>query len=334
MAAIRPATGNTPALPDSLAVDLDVTVSIIFANASSWLPSLYKSKGSFGTEGQLLYRTDLLAGSAAHYFDQMASCPPLLTASIGTASSGEALPSLCSSVCTSDAHSLRVAVTLTLTLEATYKFLVSGSFGWWNWAVGIRESPFPIAGANSNNPAFQAALLIYTLCAFPVSPLVNNWGDANCGAWTGPSGHGLAACTSSNYLQNCALRCTRLLPWRVASSAGQSCTTVCNSQGLLCDEADQAANNYAVDSASDLISVLTNLLGRNPCTTSGHPTGVAGTASDVPNYKANGDCYYSSPGRTSSQFNCAAPHHDAHRLCYCSSPPPSPAATTSATLLG
>lgn len=93
----------------------------------------------------------------------------------------------------------------------------------------------------------------------------------------------------------------------------------------MCKEADLEANNAAVDSSSDLQSIISALGGE---TTRYSCSGQYGTGSDVPQFKRSW-CAYSSSSRALSTYDCASAPSDGNdqkrRVCWCSfmSPPPS-----------
>ena len=104
---------------------------------------------------------------------------------------------------------------------------------------------------------------------------------------------------------------------------GTSCSDTCATADLLCSEGDMLQHNAEVDSASELIAVLTGVFGFNPCG-AGWPSGQYGTGLDVPNYKRSWDqCYTSAEGRALNTLNCRHTAADSQRLCYCSLPKPS-----------
>ena len=104
--------------------------------------------------------------------------------------------------------------------------------------------------------------------------------------------------------------------WYVSETAGLTCTQVCGNANLACDAATMLENNDEIDTAAELVSLVSTLTGGNPCT---HETiDHYGSASDVPNYKANGQCFFSSPERTLESVDCEGKHSPSFRLCWCS----------------
>ena len=110
--------------------------------------------------------------------------------------------------------------------------------------------------------------------------------------------------------------------WYASETPGLTCTEVCGNAILACDPAAMLQYNNEVDEAAKFVSLISRLTGGNPCTYD--PVGTYGVAPDVPNYKANGDCFFSSPERTLDSVDCEAKNGEALRLCYCSlfNPPP------------
>jgi len=110
--------------------------------------------------------------------------------------------------------------------------------------------------------------------------------------------------------------------WYASETPGLTCTEVCGNAILACDPAAMLQYNNEVNEAAKFVSLISRLTGGNPCTYD--PVGTYGVAPDVPNYKANGDCFFSSPERTLDSVDCEAKNGEALRLCYCSlfNPPP------------
>ena len=110
--------------------------------------------------------------------------------------------------------------------------------------------------------------------------------------------------------------------WYVSETAGLTCTQVCGNANLACDAATMLENNDEIDTAAELVSLVSTLTGGNRCTRGAN--GNYGSNIDVPNIKTSGHCHFSSPERTLESVDCDGKHSPSFRLCWCSLSPPSP----------
>jgi len=102
----------------------------------------------------------------------------------------------------------------------------------------------------------------------------------------------------------------------------QNCNTGCQQRGLVCTDDQLFAHNSAVDSSSDVLTLM-NQVGAISSATSCN--GAYGTSPGIPEWNHGGsDCYYSQPLRALSSFSCSAIPTQGfakHRLCYCHESP-------------
>ena len=108
----------------------------------------------------------------------------------------------------------------------------------------------------------------------------------------------------------------------MSETAGLTCTQVCGNANLACDAATMLENNDEIDTAAELVSLVSTLTGGNRCTRGAN--GNYGSNIDVPNIKTSGHCHFSSPERTLESVDCDGKHSPSFRLCWCSLSPPSP----------
>merc|ERR1711962_1472367 len=87
----------------------------------------------------------------------------------------------------------------------------------------------------------------------------------------------------------------------------ENCDTVCSKNGLICTEAEFAANNNDVDSSEEVLALIKKLGGET-----GAKSCSKGDFPAVPLFSKNGICMYSHGQRV------AGPQEDnKQRLCYC-----------------
>ena len=113
--------------------------------------------------------------------------------------------------------------------------------------------------------------------------------------------------------------------WYASRTTGTTCTSTCSAVNLQCFEASLEQHNGDVDSAEGLITVLEGILGYNPCTSSAAgavapdlPSGAYGTNPDLPAYKPQGTCYFTSSS-SEKTYSCSAivGGSPGYRVCYC-----------------